>query len=532
MPSLTRSFCLLLALLTVGVGRVPAQPVGDDVWEQIQEAKGSLQSYYEDIAALPAEETSYQLLFEAWSLTQPLPYGRDGLPLISDRTLHPDEETWSRIERWVRSAGHDEVFELILQAGESKLDEDEVPRVGRIFGLPYGDAGLEEEYLIADFIASDDAVVQLGGEAFAYMAALEDLRQLVFAEAYRRAESGELYEACELLVAWVRVGRQIADRRFFGEKVYGIGTMIESTRIMRNILYRHRGDMTVDEHRDIVDSLGALLLERIRFPEADYWALLSIIGDTFVRRGGPKDEVFIETFARMQSLSAPLTRFQVRQHWQQVEGQHAGYFETVDELKKVWGDWEFRWNIEDPYDAAVQGSTYFDRLSPSARRSFETIVVTMGPLDMLEEIRQDLQVAIGGTRVSLGVLGYEVKHRDLPANIDGIAPIHIPTIPTDPFDDREQRTKRRLQYFVPVRDYPPVAPREVPRPYAVQLHSRISGAAPVIEFNDAGRYDEFLVYSKGKDLRNDFLHEDDADTGDIMIWPPLEELLRSKGLWP
>ncbi len=532
MRTLTRSLCLFLALLAAGVGRSSAQPVGDDVWEQIEEARTSLQDYYDRVAALPPDETSYRLLFQAWSLSQPLPYGRDNLPLISDRTLHPEEQTWSQIKRWAGSAGHDEVFQLIMQAGEVELDDDDEPRVGRIFGLPYGEAGLDEEYLVADFTASDDAVVQLGGEAFAYLEALEDLRRLVFAEAYRRAEDGELYQACDLLLAWVRVGRQLADRRFLGEKVYGLGTMIESTRIMRNVLYRQRGKMTIEEHREVVDGLGALLLERIRFPEADHWALLTVISDTFVRRGGPKPDVFADTFARMQSLSAPLTRFQARQHWQRAAAQHAGYFDTIDELKKVWGDWEFRWNIEDPYDAAVQGSTYFDRMGSSDFRAYEVIVATMAPLNILEEMRRDLQIAIGGTRVTLGVLGYEVKHRDLPANIDGIAPIHIPSIPIDPYDDRTQRTQRRLQYFVPVRDYPPVETREVPQPYPVQLHSRISGASPLVTFNDAGRFDEFLVYSKGKDLRNDFLHEDEADTGDIMIWPPLEELLRSKGLWP
>jgi hypothetical protein len=201
-------------------------------------------------------------------------------------------------------------------------------------------------------------------------------------------------------------------------------------------------------------------------------------------------------------------------------------------MNKVWGDWDFRWNIEDPYDIAIAGPTYYERLTPSQLRSFEVIDVTLGALQTLEELRNNVQIAIGGTRVALGVLGYYVKHREYPANIDGITPIHIPTIPIDPYDDRAQRTKRRLQYFVPVRDYPPVEPREVPQPYPVDLTTPISGATPTVEFNDAGVYNEFLVYSKGKDLQNEFLHVDDAETGDIMVWPPLEELLRSKGLWP
>ncbi len=523
--------CMLIILLTAAAP-LPAQATSDDVWQQIQAAEKSLDNYYRRIASLPEGETSYHLLYEAWSLAQPLPYGRDGLPLVSDQTLHPDEDVWSQIARWAGAPAHEHVYELIMQAGESKDDGDGEARVARLFGLPYGTSALPEEYIVADFTASDDPVVQLGDEGFRYLAALEDLRRLVYAEAYRRAESGDVLDASRLLVAWIRVGRQLADRQFFGEKVYGMGTMIETTKIMRNIHYRHRGALSVDEYREIVDDLGALLLDRVRFPDADKWALLLVIRDTFVRRGGPEPDKFVDTFARMQSLSAPLTRFQARQRWEQVIGQHAGYFDTVDELNRIWGDWEFRWNIEDPYDIAVAGDTYYIRRSPRERSSYYILDLVMGPMQGLEDLRRDVLIAIGGTRASLGVLGYYVKHRDYPANIDGISPIHIPTIPIDPHDDRKQRTKRRLQYFVPVRDYPPVAPREVPQPYPVQLHAPISGASPLVMFNDAGRYDEFLLYSKGKDLGNDFLHEDDAEGGDIMIWPPLEELLRSKGLWP
>ena len=523
---------IIFPLLLISTTSAQNQPHGDDVWvKDIMGSRQELKEYFDRMRKLPETETSYRLLFEAWSKMQPLPYSRDGLPLISPQTLHPDEPTWRNIARWAHSPAHDDIYDLIAKAGEGEKDEDDEVRVKLAFGLPYGEEGLPVEYLDADFIAEDSPIQVLGANGFPYIDDLEDLRVLVFAEAYRRGEEDDVYGSCKLLLDWIRIGRQLADRDFEIEKVYGMWTMIESTKIMRNILYRHQSSMKVDQYREIVDGLNGLFLDRIHFPAGDKRMLLSLVGDTFIHRGGPDTDKFIDAFAKIESSDSPLATFQIARRWRGIAQNHAGYFDTVDAIKRIWGDWEFRWNMIDPYDESIKGPTYFAKLSSADYQSYAIAVFTLGSLENLDHMRKILVYSIGGTEASLGVLAYIEANKKMPLNFVNITPRHINRIPTDPYDDREQRNKRQLQYFVPVRDYPHVGPRELPTPYTVQLHSP-SGADPAVQFNDAGKYDDFLIYSKGKNLRNDFLREDDENTGDIMIWPPLEELLRSRGLWP
>lgn len=530
------SFILLVA---IAVFPAAAQQSGDDVWEEhILGSRRALQAYFDDIAGLDPEKTSFRLLFEAWSTMAPLPYGRDGLPLISEYTLHPDEPVWPDIVRWLRKPQHETLVDLINQAGEASDDDDHVTL--RAFGLPYGEANLEPEYIDADFVASDEVVELLvHGIGFHYLEAIRELEQFVFGEAYRLGEEGEVFAACELLTSWIRVGRQIADRDFIWEKKAGMKQMIDATSVMRNILYRHQSEMTIEEYREIVDGLTGLYIDRIRLPEADKWGTFSVIGDTFVRRSGVDEEVFIETYISLVSQHAALASFGSRERAEEIAAAHAGYFDTVDETLRIWGDLEFRWNIEDPFDAAVAGDPY---IYEADTERFRLPVRLLFNLVSFEPLRQDVYIAIEGTRGALAVLAYIEKQGDMPAEFVNVKPRYIDDLPFDPHDNRDQRNKRQMHYFVPVRDYPPVGPRELPKPYAIELETP-AGARPILEINDANQYDEFVIYSKGRNLENDFLRRDlslsewklGADEllmGDIMVWPPLEELLRSRGMWP
>jgi hypothetical protein len=531
--------CSLVLLVAIAVVPAAAQQSGDDVWEEhILGSRRALQAYFDEIAQLDSEKTSYQLLFEAWNAMAPLPYGRDGLPLISEYTLHPDESVWPDIVRWVRRPQHETVVDLVNQAGEASDDDEHL--ILRAFGLPYGGADLDPDYIDADFVASDEVVELLvHGIGFHYLDAIRELEQFVFAEAYRLGEEGEVFAACELLTSWIRIGRQIADRDFIWEKQAGMEQMIDATKIMRNILYRHQSEMSIEQYREIVDGLTGLYVERIRLPEADKWATLSVIGDTFVRRYGVNEEVFVETYIGLMSQRAALAAFGSRERAEEIAAAHAGYFDTVDETLRIWGDLEFRWNIEDPFDAAVAGDPYI--LEADMTR-FRLPVRLLYNLIYFEPLREDVYIAVEGTRGALAVLAYIEKQGDMPAEFVNIKPRYIDDLPFDPHDDREQRNKRQMHYFVPVRDYPPVGPRELPQPYAIEFETP-SGATPILEINDANQYEEFVIYSKGPNLENDFLQKDlslrewqpganESAAGDIMVWPPLEELLRSRGMWP
>ncbi|MCK4871439.1 MAG: hypothetical protein KAS72_01825 [Phycisphaerales bacterium] len=531
-----RSYALATLAILAASAPASSQP-GDDVWvEHIVGSREAQAAYQAGVAALSEDETSYRLLFDAWMKMAPMPFSRAGqerLPVISSQTLHPDEEVWPDIVRWARSPDHDEVFDLIKQAAEVAEDDDDDMRIVRAFGLPYGTADLPDEYIDADFVVLDDPVLLLSGGAFLYLDAIGDLGYLVVAEAYRRAEEGDLYEACSLLVDWVRIARQLADRDFGLEKISGIVMMNGACDVMRSILYRDhlyrdRSAMSVNQYGEIVDDLDVLLLDRIRFPTSDKRVLLSLVGDTFVRRGGVDKQKLARVFTAMSSASSPLRAFHERRRWEEIADSHDGYFATVDEIVKVWGDWDFRWNMEDQFDPAIEGVTNYSQIDAGA---FPIITATLGRLDSLNYGRRQLQLVLGGTQASLAVRAYVVKNKELPLNFVNIVPRHMPRLPVDPFDNRAQRNKRQLQYFVPVRDYPPVDPRELPVPYPVRITSPAM-TMPTVMFNDADQYDEFLIYSKGMNLRNDFLHEDNIERGDVMIWPPLEELLRSKGLWP
>lgn len=386
----------------------------------------------------------------------------DGMSERQATLMTPKSPEWKAWSDWAAA----EPQQAALTALKTVTD----PKERYMLGLRYGEDGIDPQWISAGLYV-DIGRPPLVGRAprgMKYLAHLTELSTLCTIEAVRQAEAGNGEEAVRVVTNWMRLARMVADREFLPEKLWGVTQIIAATERLRDIAFQYPDLLTEANAKDAVAELDprSLTPERIRFPEGEKLSLLELLALTMKERGGPDGAKFAATMGRLTAEGRSFNAFSQAAHWSQLEPTHAGWFDTRDEITKVFGDWQQRWDLNNVYDVLMRSPTDYSRMDPQKFAMIENIVEDM---ESLFDLRMRLYVAIRGTRTAMGVVGFRARFKQWPPNLPAVQPQFVSSLDYDPWSfDQKLGTFQVFRYFVPVRDAV-VGPRETAGPHRMQV---------------------------------------------------------------
>jgi len=439
---------------------------------------------------------------------------------------------WSSAEQWANAAPQRAVLDAI-----HKLTQEENPVEAYAFGQPYGSDAVGNS---SDGIAMIKAGLYtelgdpplLAAAKFQYLPALDRAASLVHVEATRLAAAGKISEAMDVLIDWLFFTRQMADRAMFTESRWGFQMMNATLDRIRDVAYvdfRYgMRTLTPDQINKVLTRLrpdGFIGVERLNFPKGNKIAVKQVIATAFIEKAGTNPDTFAATMSRLASTQRPLRLFAESARWNEVATNHAGYFDTSDQLEKIYGDWLSRWPLE-PFDPRLALTADYDKTS---KRRFPVITTVLEDMSVLFNDRQILRTQLVGTRSALGVIAYFYQNKGFPPKLESIRPAFVKVIEADPYNpDRANRKQPPLEFFVPIRDQP--ADDRISRgPHEMNVLSRGGQTNFQVKIDK----DQFILYSVGPDgakawAKNVSGEPTKKDIGDLLIWPPVTSLVRQR----
>lgn len=429
------------------------------------------------------DERSDLILGEALAETDAAPASVRALDLVA--LLVPDDPEWSDAVAWAAAEAQQAALDALQDATERRED--------RAFALPYGEDAPAELRRAGFWVELEDGKTYR--PIFRYVDGIDRLRALAWIEANRLADDGEHMDAAQTLVAMVRLGRQLADRPFATEAAYGYALMLSSLEQLRDLSYRNPGLFDERRARRVIRLLEdrTLEIERLRLPEGGEIAAKHAVLDTFERLGAPRASQLaaaLDDPASAGGLSS-----------------HAGYYETLDQLDAVFANWRLRWPLS-PYDIVMARPS--TSLMMDADR-FRLVRQIAGPVDVIFELRRRVRAALAGTKLGIGVMGYQETYGSWPNPLVAIRPAFTREIDVDPYDPRQVTLMR---YFVPIRDQQ-FGAREAPRPHEIRvqfrpdddLAGRLAAVQSAVAFTDRDAFASIksfvaAVTEFGLELRN------------------------------
>jgi hypothetical protein len=473
------------------------------------------------------EHRSESILFPAIAKMQPPP-----APIASiDKAMMLPHGTadWSTAQEWAMAAPQRGVLEALSKSTQNEQ---------MAFAQPYGADALAAIPDAIQFIESG-LYTELGdppmlaGARFLYLPRLEHVAVLVNVEATRLAGEGTVDQAIKVLGDWLYFSRQMADRELFDEARWGMRSMTAALERIRDVTYvdfrSGQPKLTIEQIVAILERLrtddGYLMGDRLKFPDGNRVAMEQLIATTFIDRGGVNTATFGQTMARMASSKRPLRLFSEAARWDDVGRTHGNFFDTKDQLKKIYDDWTKRWSM-DPFDPQQKNKLDYELTSPSRFAILRSVLPDMG---VLFNDRQILRSQLIGTRNSLGVIAFYLRNKQFPPSLAAIRPVFVKVIEADPFnEDRARGRQPSMEYFVPIRDQQRNE-RVDPQPHEMNV---VSGSD---NFRVRIGQDQFILYSVGPDTKKDWANNVSGEPakgaiGDLLVWPPVTSLLRQRAV--
>jgi len=371
--------------------------------------------------------------------------------------LAPGHPSWSAARSWSEADAQKAALDALMKVGE--------PRTRFVFALPFGDDALSSTLRETGLTARLADGKLLAGMQLRYLEGLDRLGALANVRATALADDGDVMSAMEVLMAWLRTARSLAARPFYREVEWSLSAMTHVIERMADVAYTY-DDLAPDDVRDIlweVDDRG-LQLDRILFPRGDREAALQLVAAVFEPRRGPDPTQFGPTLAGLETGERPLRRFGAAGRWQKIAQTHADWFDTVEELERIYEDWMIKWSF-DPFDDLLKQPFEYE-LADDAR--FAALKEVLDDMSDLFQKRIALRTTLAGSRTSLAVVGFKVQNRRLPPNlfaIRGTESGFLRALPRDPFNPDERQP---LKFFVPIRDQPSDI-RADPRPHVISI---------------------------------------------------------------
>ncbi|TVQ63242.1 MAG: hypothetical protein EA378_02860 [Phycisphaerales bacterium] len=434
---------------------------------------------------------------------------------------HPD---FPAMASWAMGAPQRAVLEAIRE-----VTEETDYRFAHAFAQPYGAEGVPIDLIAAGLYTELGDPPLLASAQHGYMDRIADTGTLVHVEASRLAGEGEVRAAADLLVRWAYFCRQMADRPFAREKVWGMREASFAMERIRDVVYldtlsgRRFSARDAEEVIAQLDSVdGFLGTERIRVPIGDRVAAEQVAERVLTARGANTD-LYATTLAQIGASNRPLRLFGEAARYEQGSGVQAGLSDTRRTIEALFADLESRWRL--PIDnARLRRPFEMDRLARPSEQAVAAVVRARGwdPTELMAE-RDRLRTEIVGTRQALAIVGYRTAFGGFPPVISSVRPRWLRAIEADPFNrDRARGRVPPLEYFVPIRDV-----RASNDPHEMIGTGYFDSAFSVSLFDDT-----FVLYSVGFNGRRNFaerIENDWREAGrgqDYLIWPPLLSLSR------
>jgi hypothetical protein len=392
------------------------------------------------------------------------------------------------------------------------------------WGQPYGLADVDPDYVDMKAYTDLGEPPTLAAARVLYMPMLERYEILAQVEATRLASEGKLQDAIDLLVRFAHFSRQIADRQFRVEQVFAFKAMIRALERVRDLLYAElragtESKVTPDFLRDQIERLrdrgGIMGIDRLALPSAEKQGALQIVGRIFDGNGGPGPE-FARRMARLSARERPLRIFSEISAWESISAVHGNGRETRDRAENVYNDWAKRWELPKT-DPSLKLPTDYTKLDKVKYAALDTL---LGNLGVLFELRNQLEVELNGTRMSMACYAFWLRDKNFPPALTAVAPAIIRTADPDPFS----RERQIFRYFVPMRDNRVTG--QDPKPHRLTLFPEY-GERGIEKLFDKST---FVLYSLGPDgsnnniLRATQMVEDER--GDYLVFPPAVSIIR------
>lgn len=374
--------------------------------------------------------------------------------------ISPKNPGWSSAVSWAKGGAQG----AALTALEKVTD----PKKKFLLALPYGSKGVDPSWVKAGLTVELPRDGLLAGAKFRYLGGLERLVMLVNVEATRLAEEGKADQAMTLLVRWVRLAKTVTERETAAERRWAMTQMSLAFERMRDMAYVYREKMTSEICRNTSDDIDARLTQimRIRLPVVEKLACEQLIERTIREKGDVDAGKFAATMSRLKVGDRPLTLFSEAAWWRELAGGHAGWFDTRDQLKKVFGGWENRWAVENLHDKLLEIPSDYAKMD---KGRFALIDFCTKEIEGMQDQRLRLLVDAEGTRISLGIVGYERTHKVWPPNVTAVQPKFVRVVADDPyFYDERYKRLYPFHFKVPIRD-DPKREREDPKPHEMTV---------------------------------------------------------------
>lgn len=496
MSRLTPVLFLLVMALAIGLGLPrPASAQTDELLRKLND----------QIDRTSAEGKSFRLLFDAYLDMTPAPSTTGKATReFNLSTIHPRMSNWQDVSNWAES--NTIMAEAILRSRNRVM-----------FGLPYGERGLDQAYLSHGLAARVAIDGNLRQHDFAYLSAIDTIAAYVTAECYRLLEANNSVRAVDLAIASVFVFAQITDRRFYDEKLHGMRLLTSFLEVVRDLMWVYRDTISMEQFRrfpyeegsgssgqkqGIAGELPFVRTDLIQLPDGDQIMAEALVEQVFAGRDTADPEMFSLMFTGIQSEGQPFTRFGAARRWQMIAMIHSSRQATLKQLDDVYQDWVRRWHIRD-YDPLHDYRTQYDRTNPIR---YAAVIASMRDIQAVFEARRLLRAAINATTVSAGVCAYYKQFNTFPDDVKKTyAQFVLKRHDLDPYD----------------RD-------------AAGFGYRHTRSAVKILTSDHGFVEvrDLIVWSKGRDHTSQLgqEHRSDGAQADIVYWPPLRALAREQGL--
>lgn len=420
----------------------------------------------------------------------------------------------------------------VLKALESVTNEGDW-RDAFAFGQPYGADDITPELVRAKLYTELGDPPTLAGAQFLYLPALDRVMWLVNIQATRLAADGKPNDAIDLLIRGVFFARQMADRQFARESLWGMKYAAQMLERVRDVAYvaslspdpKLQDASLLAEVKRLDESTGYLDISRIGFPKADRIAGEQVLARVFGKQDGVDTRVFAMTLANIGASDHPLRLFSEMSRWNGVAASQAPGGENKAKLEGIYDDWESRWTLE-WLDSRNRLPTVYSQFG-AQRPTMAAVNACVWDESALFDARQIFRVELAGTRTGLAVLGVELIRKNLPPQIQAIRPRFMESMDVDPYNpDRARGARPPLEYFVPMRDTPRNADGSK-EPYRIDIVPSDPRNAFARTFKD----DTFVLYSWGSNNDKDFAKRVQntparADGADYLLWPPMMSLYR------
>jgi hypothetical protein len=457
------------------------------------DSTGVLRTLNNDDTVKGTEQSkSYRLLFDAYlQLTPPpMPVGE----AFNQTTIHSGMDQWQAVSDWCESNPH--MAEAILKS-----------RKCNILGMPYGLKDLDKKYQDAGLVAAVGAGESLKPLTFPYLQAIDVIATYATAEMVRLLDAGEIQAALDLAVANNWVLRQLCDRQFLDEKLWGMQMLIESLVNLRDVFWAYQDKISVEQFRELAwYDIPELRPDRNRLhiPEGDRVVSEALLDQVFDERSGADPEKFAAAFAAIQSADAPLTRFGAARRWRMIAMVHDSLEASKKRLKLIYDDWWRRWRVQS-HDEILDVQTQFERTNPVR---YAAVIYSMQDIADAFTLRNQLVAAVNGTAMAAGLSAYKRQY--------GVYP-----------DDKEKlygqfvrKTFSDIDPYNP--DYGPMRYRLLTSSETVDTpHGRLR-----FEAGDCLLYSIALNQTDERGRE----HTNDGSEGDLVLWPPIRVVSWEQGL--